>query len=69
MTIDKTSFGITINNETSLVKLIYEIKEDKLFLYDSNRELLYNGVFWDAVAINGYISKTIDELDNLLKLL
>lgn len=69
MTISTSPNYILINNETSLTKVIYEIKEDKLFIYDNQRQLLYNSVYWNKVQINGFNPKTIQELDNLMKLL
>ena len=69
MTISTADNVITINNETTLMTLDYDIKEDKLFVYDSNRQLLYSGVYWDNVSINGGYADSISELDDLMKLL
>lgn len=68
MTITTANKDILINNETSVHQLTYTITDDKLFVYDQHRQLLYNGVFWDKVTINGANAKTISELDDLMKL-
>jgi len=69
MAIVKNNGVITINNETQIHKIIYELKDEKVFVYDSNRQRLYNGCFWSLVSVNGATASSIDELDNWLTLL
>jgi hypothetical protein len=60
---------ITVNNETKLHTIIYEITDNKVLLFDSNRQRLYNGVFWDKVSVNGATAQTINELKSWMDLL
>lgn len=69
MTINDTTGVIIINEETTVYQLDYKIENDKLYVYDMNRQLLYNGVFWNMVSINGGFADSITELDELMKLL
>ncbi|MBC7845517.1 MAG: hypothetical protein H7Y10_03395 [Flavobacterium sp.] len=69
MTITKVKGVITINNQTQVHKISYEIKDEKVYIYDSNRQRLYNGCFWDLVSVNGATASTVTELDNWLSLL
>lgn len=69
MTINSQNGVITINNETQLHTVDYEIEDNKVFLFDSNRQRLYNGVFWDKVAVNGTTAENITELKSWLDLL
>ena len=69
MTIVKNNGVITVNNETQIHKISYELKDEKVYVYDSNRQRLYNGCFWNLVSINGATAETIDELNNWLSLL
>jgi hypothetical protein len=69
MTITKINNVITINNQTKLNNIIYKIMNDKLFIYDSNNQLLYNGVYWDLVSINGANPISVSELTEWLELL
>ena len=69
MSIVKNAGVITINNETQIHKIIYELKDEKVYVYDTNRQRLYNGCFWDLVSINGSTASSIDELENWLILL
>lgn len=69
MAIVKNLGVITINEETQTHSIIYEIKDEKVYIYDSNRQRLYNGVFWNLVSINGATAITANELENWLSLL
>jgi hypothetical protein len=69
MTVTSNKGVITINNETKLHTIVYEIKDNKVFLFDSNRQRLYNGVFWDKVAVNGATAESITQLTDWLDLL
>lgn len=60
---------ILINNETRVDSLLWEIKNEKLYIFDENRYGLYNGVYWNEVSINGAFAETKDILDSWLKLL
>ena len=53
MTITKSDKLIVINEEVSLLNIIYEIKDDKLYIYDNGRQLLYKPIFYNMVSING----------------
>lgn len=69
MTITKQDRIITINSETQLVKIVYEIKEDKLYVYDSNRQLLYSPVFYNKVSINGATTENLNIFKDWMKLI
>jgi len=60
---------ILINNETRLQDLQYEIKDEKVYLFDENRYRLYNGIYWMEVSVNGAFAETKEILDSWLKLL
>jgi len=68
MTISTAFKYILINDETRVKSLLWEIKKEKLYIYDENRYRLYNGVFWFEVSINGAIPSSISELENWLSL-
>ena len=59
---------VLINNETRVLTLQYEFKNEKLFIYDENRFRLYNGIYWYEVAINGALPKDIEQLKEWLSL-
>ena len=69
MTISTANPYILINNETTADEVITEIKGEKLYIYDLNRQLLYNGVWWYEVAINGALASSKNELQSWLLLL
>lgn len=69
MNISTANPYILINNETTADSVITEIIGEKVYIYDLNRQLLYNGVFWFEVAVNGFLSRSKEELKSLLKLL
>ena len=70
MTITTPSDGIIlINNETRLHKLKYKFSNNKLYIYDINEELMYNGVYWGKVSVNEAIPTTLNELKTWLNLL
>lgn len=60
---------IKINNEYTLLNLQSEVKGERIYLYDNNRQLLYNPIFWNKIAINGSIAETKLETLNRLELL
>ncbi len=59
---------ILINNETRVYSLQWEIKAQKLYIYDENRYLLYNGMYWMEVSINGAFANSIEQLESWLNL-
>ncbi len=69
MTITNQAKILTINNETKLYLFEYEVKEDKIFVYDSNRQLLYRPVFFNQVSINGVATASKNEFEQWLTLL
>lgn len=69
MTISTEFDYILINNETRVDAVLYEIKNEKVHIYDTNRYRLYNSVFWHEVSINGAFASSKDILDNWLSLL
>lgn len=60
---------ILINNETRVDSLLWEIKNEKLYIFDENRYLLYNTVFWHEVNINGAFASSKETLKGWLDLL
>ena len=60
---------ILINGQTGVDSILYEIKNEKVYIYDENRYLLYNPVYWMEVKINNAFANTKDILYNWLKLL
>jgi len=70
MTIDTQPEGFyLINNETGVDEVIYEIENEKVYLFDLNRYRLYNGVYWMEVSINGAIAPDLETLKEWLDLL
>ena len=59
---------VLINNETRVLTLQYEFKNEKLFIYDENRFRLYNPIYWYEVSINGALPKDIEQLKEWLSL-
>lgn len=60
---------ILINNETRVDSLLWEIKNEKLYIFDENRYRLYNPVFWNEVSINGAFASSKEILEGWLNLL
>jgi len=69
MTISTANEFILINNETRVLTLLYEIKNEKVYIYDENRYRLYNGVYWMEVSINGAKAESLEILKTWLDLL
>lgn len=69
MEINTANGYILINNETRVLTLNYDITENKVSIYDSNRQRLYNSIFWNNISINGSLSDTIEILKERLDLL
>jgi hypothetical protein len=69
MTITTANPYITINSETTVLKLKYKIEDNKVYIYDRANQLLYNPVWWYNVSINNSIAPDILELESRLKLL
>ena len=69
MTINSGNKFLLINNETYVKALDWELKDNKLFVYDKRRQLLYNGVFFNNVAINNSLTDDIEEFKKRMKLL
>jgi hypothetical protein len=68
MSISTEHSYILINNQTRISSLQWEIKGQKLYLYDENRYRLYNPVFWHEVAINNAFADSIEQLESWLNL-
>ena len=60
---------ILINNETRIDSIKHEFKGEKIYVSDSTRQLLYNGVYWFNVSVNGAIPDTKNKLDEWMKLM
>lgn len=60
---------ILINNEIRVDSLLWEIKNEKLYIFDENRYRLYNHVFWHEVSINGAFADSKEILEGWLNLL
>ncbi len=69
MTISTANSFILINNETYVQAIDWELKDNKLFIYDKRRQLLYNGVFFNNVAINDSLTEDVDEFISRMNLL
>lgn len=68
MTISTAFDYILVNGETRLLTLEWEIKGQKLYLFDENRYRLYNGVYWNEVSINCTFASSIENLEQMLLL-
>jgi len=51
------------------MNITWEIKDDKLTIFDSNRFRLYNPVWWNEVSINGTKPISLNQLKEWLKLI
>lgn len=60
---------LLINNETRISRIEYEFEDDKLIIFDAQRQRLYNPVYWFNVMVNNFAPKTQKELEDLLKLI
>jgi len=69
MTIETKTGYYLINNETGVDEVIYEIKNEKVYLFDLNRYRLYNGIYWMEIAVNGAIAPDLETLKVWLDLL
>jgi len=69
MTIETKTGYYLINNETGVDEVIYEIKNEKVYLFDLNRYRLYNGIYWMEISINGAIAPDLETLKSWLDLL
>jgi len=69
MEINTQNGFILINNETRVLTLNYKIEDNKVAVFDANRQRLYNSVFWNNISINGSLSDTIETLESRLDLL
>ena len=69
MEINTQTGFVLINNETRVLTLNYEIIDNKVAIFDSNKQRLYNSVFWNNISINGSLSDTIEILKSRLDLL
>jgi hypothetical protein len=69
MTIVTDPNYILINNETRIDSIKHEFKGEKLYVSDSTRQLLYNGVYWFNVSVNGAIPNSKNKLDEWIKLM
>jgi hypothetical protein len=69
MTIETSSTFTTINGETQVYHLEWEIIDNQLSVYDMSRYRLYAPVDWFKVSINGSIPSTINILVEWLNLI
>jgi hypothetical protein len=69
MTISTANKFILINNETYVQEIDWELRDNKLFVFDKRRQLLYNGVFFNNVAINDSLTENVDEFISRMNLL
>ena len=69
MTISTANKFILINNETYVQEIDWELRDNKLFVFDKRRQLLYNGVFFNNVAINDSLTEDIEEFETRMNLL
>lgn len=69
MTITTANKYILINNETYVQAIDWELRDNKLFIYDKRRQLLYNGVFFNNVAINDSLTDDVYEFKTRMNLL
>lgn len=76
MKIVKQAKIITINDETKMTTYDFneenqrfQVKDDKLFVYDNNRQLLYKPVFYNLVSINGSTTDSLNEFKSRIELL
>jgi len=69
MTISTANKYILINNETYVQEIDWELRDNKLFVFDKRRQLLYNGVFFNNVAINNSLTEDIEEFETRMNLL
>jgi hypothetical protein len=69
MTISTANKYILINNETYVQSIDWELRDNKLFIYDNRRQLLYNGVFFNNVAINDSLTEDVNEFKSRMNLL
>lgn len=60
---------ILINGEYIVQHVIYEVKNDYFYIKDQNGLLLYNGVFYDRISVNGAIANSKNQLIQWLNLL
>ena len=69
MTISTANGLITINSETITDRVITEIIGEKVYVYDQNRQLLYNPIYWFETSINGALPTSKIQLQEWLDLL
>jgi hypothetical protein len=69
MTIETKTGYYLINGETRVDEVIYEIKNEKVYLFDLNRYRLYNGIYWMEISINGAFAPDLITLKEWLDLL
>ena len=71
LTISNENGVVLVNNETRMMRLIWEfdVNSQEIVLFDRERFRLYNGVVWDKVSVNGAVANTKEELFSWLRLL
>ena len=70
MTIETQLAGFyLINGQTGVNKVIYDVENEKVYLYDLNRYRLYNGVYWMEISVNGAFAPDLITLKSWLDLL
>jgi hypothetical protein len=69
MTLETAGLFTTINSETRTRYLKWKIEDDKLAIFDINRQRLYNPIYWNTVSVNGAIPITIPQLKEWMRLI
>lgn len=69
MSIETFANYILINAQTRVQNIIYEIKNEKVYIFDTNRYRLYNGIYWMEVSVNGAFAANLETLKDWLDLL
>jgi len=70
MTIETQLAGFyLINGQTGVNEIIYEVKNEKVYLFDLNRYRLFNGVYWMEISVNNAFAPDLETLKGWLDLL
>jgi len=70
MTIETQLAGFyLINGQTGVNEIIYEVKNEKVYLFDLNRYRLYNGIYWMEISVNSAFAPDLETLKGWLDLL
>jgi len=69
MTIETSNLFTLINNETRVKNLLWKIQNDKLSVYDMNRQRLYNERYWDVISVNNALPTSLSQLKEWMGLI